>query len=271
MKKQMKVATFLSASMMFIFLSGCGKWRDNRNTTIIKDQNIIEGLFDDMFKIVDQASNSTAGIKTLDDPCIDAITVDTSSSPKVMVIDYGTDDCASNDGRVRKGILTITYTGRYRTPGTIITVSPENFSIDGYAINGSKTIVNEGLNTLGQPYFSVTVSASITAPNNEWAATWNGNRTRTWTEGYNTILNVFDDVYEITGGGTGINRNNVAYTMTIDEPIVAKVGCSWIVQGIMTIDPEEGQNRVIDWGSGECNNGLTVTVGNNDYEVNGGN
>jgi hypothetical protein len=271
MKKQMKVFTFLGIGMMFIVLTGCRKWRDNRDTTIIKDQNVIEGLFDDLFKIVDQASNSTAGIKTLDDPCIDAITVDTSSLPKVMVIDYGNDDCASNDGRVRKGVLTITYTGRYRTPGTIITVSPQNFSIDGYTINGSKTIVNEGLNTLGQPYFSVVVSASITAPNSEWAATWNGNRTRTWTEGYTTILNIFDDVYSITGGGSGINRNNVPYTMNIDEPLVAKVGCPWIVQGVMTIDPEEGQNRVIDWGSGDCNNGLTLTVGNNEYEVNGGN
>ncbi len=271
MKKQIKAAILLSVGMMLIFMSGCRKWRDNRNTTIIKDQNVIEGLFDDMFKIVDQASNSTAGIKTLDDPCINAITVDTSSSPKVIVIDYGTDDCSSNDGRVRKGILTITYSGRYRTPGTIITVSPENFSIDGYSINGSKTIVNEGFNAQGQPIFDITVSASITAPNSEWAATWNGNRTRTWTEGYNTLFNVFDDVYSITGGGNGINRNNVPYTMNIDEPLIAKVGCSWIVQGVMTIDPEEGQNRIIDWGSGECNNGLTVTVGNNDYEVNGGN
>ena len=181
MKTSRFFALFAIMTLFSMSFFSCKKWRDNRDTTIIKDQNVIEGLFDDLFKIVDQASNSTAGIKTLDDPCIDAITVDTASTPKVMVIDYGTDDCASSDGRVRKGILTITYTGRYRTPGTIITVAPENFSIDGYTINGSKTIVNEGLNTQGQPQFSITVSASITAPNNEWAATWNGNRTRTWT------------------------------------------------------------------------------------------
>lgn len=271
MKTTKNIAILAVMTIFSLSIFSCKKWRDNRDTTIIKDQNVIEGLFDDLFKIVDQASNSTAGIKTLDDPCIDAITVDTASTPKVMVIDYGTDDCASSDGRVRKGILTITYTGRYRTPGTIITVAPENFSIDGYTINGSKTIVNEGLNTQGQPHFSINVSASITAPNNEWAATWNGNRTRTWTEGYNTIFNIFDDVYSITGGGTGINRNNVPYTMSIDEPLVAKVGCAWIVQGAMTIDPEQGQNRVINWGSGDCNNGLTLTVGNHEYEVNGGN
>lgn len=271
MKKIKNTIIVLTCAAFITQLSSCTKWKDNRDTTIIKDQNVIEGLFDDMFKIVDQASNATAGIKTLDDPCIDAITVDTAANPKVMVIDYGTDDCASSDGRVRKGVLTITYSGRYRTPGTIITVTPENFSIDGYNINGSKTIVNEGFNTQGQPYFSIIVSASITAPNNEWAATWNGNRIRTWTEGYNTIINIFDDVYSVSGGGTGINRNNVPYTMNIDEPLVAQVGCPWIKQGIMTIDPEEGPNRVINWGSGDCNNGLTLTVGNNEYEINGGN
>jgi hypothetical protein len=59
--------------------------------------------------------------------------------------------------------------------------------------------------------------------------------------------------------------------MNIEEDLIAKVGCAWIVQGVMTLDPEEGATRTVDWGTGECNNGLTVTVGNHTYEVNGGN
>jgi hypothetical protein len=263
-----RVIFILSTTLLFV---SCAKWRDKRDMTTSKDHNQIEGLFDDMFKTVDQISSETQGIKLFDNTCVDNIVIDTNSSPKTIMVDFGQDDCAGNDGRVRKGILYITYTGRYRTEGTVITVNPQNFSIDGYTINGTKTIVNQGLNANSQPTFSVTVEAQITAPNGEWTASWNGTRTRTWTEGYNTPINIWDDVYHITGNGTGVNRNGISYTMNIEEDLVAKVGCAWIVQGVMTLDPEEGATRTVDWGTGECNNGLTVTVGNHTYEVNGGN
>lgn len=266
----MKKILILAISTSVLFAS-CGKWREKRDMTTSKDHNQIEGLLDDMFKTVDQISSETPGIKLFDNTCVDNIVIDTTTSPKSIMVDFGQDDCAGNDGRVRKGILRITYTGRYRTEGTVINVIPENFSIDGYSINGYKTIVNEGLNNQGQPHFSVAVEAQITAPNGEWTASWSGNRIRTWAEGYNTPINIWDDVYHISGSGQGVNRNGVSYDMNIDEDLIAKVGCSWLVQGVMSIQPEEGVNRVIDWGSGECNNGFTVTVGNNEYEVNGGN
>lgn len=266
----MKKILIFSVSAAMLLMS-CGKWREKRDMTTSKDHNQIEGLLDDMFKTVDQISSETPGIKLFDNSCVDNIVIDTTSAIKSIMVDFGQDDCASNDGRVRKGILNITYTGRYRTEGTVITITPENFSIDGYSINGYKTLVNEGLNNDGQPFFTVNVEAQITAPNGEWTASWSGDRIRTWVAGYDTPINIWDDVYHISGSGQGVNRNGVSYVMNIDEDLIAKVGCSWLVQGVMSIQPEEGANRIINWGSGDCNNGFTVTVGNNDYEVNGGN
>lgn len=266
MKKQLIFTVVIA-----LFMASCGKWREKRDMTTSKDHNQVEGLLDDMFKTVDQISSETPGIKLFDNTCVDNIIIDTTASPKTIMVDFGQDDCAGNDGHVRKGILHISYTGRYRTEGTVITVTPENFSIDGYSINGSKTLVNEGLNNAGQPFFTVTVEAQITAPNGEWTASWSGDRIRTWTDGYNTPINIWDDVYHINGSGQGVNRNGVSYEMNIEEDLVAKVGCAWLVQGVISIQPEEGANRSIDWGSGDCNNGFTVSVGNNQYEVNGGN
>jgi len=252
-------------------LPSCGKLKEKKDMTTCKDQNQMESLFDDIYKTVDEVSSSTSGIKTYSNGCIDTIIVDTTVTPKTILIDFGQDDCEGNDGRVRKGMLHVTYTGRYRDEGTVITITPENFSIDSYGIEGTKTIVNNGLNSDGRPYYSVNVNSTITAPNGEWTATCNSARTRTWQEGYSTPINIYDDVYYITGSASGVNRLGINYNMNIDEALVAKVGCSYLVQGVMSLVPEDGPTRVIDWGSGECNNGLTVTVGNQSYEVNGGN
>ena len=261
----------VSMAVLSILITSCGKWRERRDMTTSKDQNQIEGLFDDMYKIVDNAAGSTAGIKLLDMQCVDTLLVDTTANPKTMLIDFGQDDCISADGRIRKGQLYVTFTGRYRTAGTVITITPSNYSVDGYNIIGTKTITNEGLNANNQPYFSVSVEAQVIAPNNEWTTSWSGTRTRVWTEGYNTLLNPYDDVYEITGSGSGINRNGVPFTMTIDEALVAKMDCPWIVQGELTITPDEGSEKIINWGSGECNNGMTVVCNGNMFTINGGN
>jgi hypothetical protein len=76
-----------------------------------------------------------------------------------------------------------------------------------------------------------------------------------------TTTTPWDDAYEITGSASGINRNDVAYTMTITQALRAEIGCPWLVSGIISISPEGGDERVVDFGSGDCNNGFTVTVG----------
>ncbi len=272
MKTQRNHRAFIaSMALLSLLITSCGKWRERRDMTTCKDQNQIEGLFDDMYKIVDNAAGSTAGIKLLDMQCVDTLLIDTTSNPKSMLIDFGQDDCIGSDGRIRKGQLYVTFTGRYRTPGTIITITPSSYSVDGYSIIGTKTITNEGFNINNQPYFTVNVEAQVIAPNNEWTTSWSGARTRVWTAGYNTLLNPYDDVYEITGSGSGINRNGIPFTMTIDEALVAKMDCPWIVQGEMTITPDEGSEKIINWGSGECNNGMTVVVNGNLFTINGGN
>ena len=272
MKTQRNHRAFIaSMALLSLLITSCGKWRERRDMTTCKDQNQIEGLFDDMYKIVDNAAGSTAGIKLLDMQCVDTLLIDTTSNPKSMLIDFGQDDCIGSDGRIRKGQLYVTFTGRYRTPGTIITITPSSYSVDGYSIIGTKTITNEGLNINNQPYFTVNVEAQVIAPNNEWTTSWSGARTRVWTAGYNTLLNPYDDVYEITGSGSGINRNGIPFTMTIDEALVAKMDCPWIVQGEMTVTPDEGSEKIINWGSGECNNGMTVVVNGNQFTINGGN
>jgi hypothetical protein len=240
--------------------------RDTLGSSISTDNNTAENLFSDMFKVVDEVSTNTAGIREDIIGCIDTIIVDTLSNPKTVLIDFGDNNCTGNDGRIRKGILHITYTGRYREPGTVITITPENYTVNGNLIEGQKTIENLGLNANGQLHYSITANGTVTAAGNEWTISWNANRTRTWVEGQSTPT-IWDDVYEITGGGSGVNRNGVPYTTTITQPLRAEIGCAWLVSGSITIQPEDYATRFIDFGDGTCNSSFTVTVNGQEYEL----
>lgn len=260
------------AALICLSIISCRKDRQNKDwdNTSTQDNSLAENYFSDVYKVVDDVSSNTTGIKDITIGCIDTIIVDTTSNPRTILVDFGTDDCTGTDLRVRKGKLHITYTGRYRTQGTVITITPENYTVDGYLIQGTKTITNNGLNANGKPYFTVNVNGSITAPSNAYTVTWNSTRTRTWISGNNTAT-IWDDVYEITGSASGTNRNGSPYSMTIQTPLRAEIGCRWIVSGVINMQPQDGQLRVINFGSGDCNNGFTVTVDGNTSTYFGGN
>jgi hypothetical protein len=255
-----KNSLWLLVAFILITLASCRKDRkESLSNTITVDNSTAENLYSDLFKVVDNVSSTEDGIRENEIGCIDTIIVDTVSVPRSILIDFGNDDCTGEDGRIRKGQILATFTGRYREEGTIITVTPQNYTVNGYSLSGSKTITNLGENSDGHLHYSISVDGSITAPGNSWTSSWESNRTRTWIEGESTAT-IWDDVYEITGSASGVSRNGVNYDIIVTSPLRAEIGCRWIVSGSMTLVPEGYDQRVIDFGNGECNNGFTVTV-----------
>lgn len=242
------------------FMISCKKDRkDTLGNTITLDNSTAENLFSDLFKVVDNVSMNESGIRENEIGCIDSIHVDTTSMPRTVLIDFGTDDCVGIDGRIRKGQVLVSYNGRYRDEGTVITIAPINYLVNGYQLSGTKVVSNLGLNQQGNIAFSIVLNGSITAPGNAWSAQWNSNRVRTWVEGSGT-LSIWDDVYEISGTASGVNRNGLPYDVLITIPLRAAIGCRWLVSGRMILTPDGYDSRTIDFGNGECNNGFSVTV-----------
>ena len=103
------------------------------------------------------------------------------------------------------------------------------------------------------------VNGTVTAPNGSWTSTHSYTRTRTWIEGHNT-LELLDDVYLITGNGSGVNRNEVPYSLLITTPLRVEVGCPWIVSGVLQIIPTSLDVRTVDYGNGACDSQVTVSV-----------
>jgi hypothetical protein len=261
MKKAILLLLFAAAGSTALF-NGCKKEGDNVDSDTIsaQDNATSEDVFNDVFAMMDEAAREQSGIRSggLRTGCA-TVTVDSVSTPKVLTLDFGT-GVTCNDGRTRSGKIIITFTGRYRDAGTVITHSFDNYVVNGNKVEGTKTVTNMGLNAQGNSYFKIEVkNAKITTA--DGVITWESTRERVWTKGSNT-LTILDDEYDVSGTASGKNRNDNTYTIAIENttPLHVKIGCKWIVSGKLAITPEGKPTRTVDYGTGTCDNDATVTI-----------
>lgn len=188
------------------------------------------------------------------------VTPDDGSFPRTVTIDYGPDGCEGPNGRLRQGMIMVSQTAPMYETGATRTITFDNFFVDGVQVQGVKTLVNQSTGNDGNIVLTRTVEdGSLTFPNGN-AATWESAQTLTQIAGGDTPERI-DDVFEITGGSSGVNRNGVAFTVEITEPLIKRRNCPWIVSGVTTITIN-GRTRTFDYGDGECDRIATVTYAN---------
>lgn len=267
------------ALVLPLMIASCKKNDDtDTDTNSARNESTVESYFNELNDITDQVAKTgtASGFRLAEDnatllsSCA-TITFDTSSivsasNPDTMIVDFGT-GCIGGDGRTRAGKIIVSSTGRYFDQGTIITIVPDGYSVNGNAISGSRVVTNTGNNSNGQPTFSVDVNGTVVLANNGGTITWTASRTRTWTEGYTTPLLFADDVISVTGSSNGTKANGTSWTSVINSPLVHKRSCRQIVSGNQTVTPSNRPARTIDFGDGDCDNTATVTINGNTYTI----
>lgn len=255
----------LMAVVMFV-TSACRKNDEDDNTGLYVDHALAETLLGEVKDIADEAweSVSSSGKSSLETEWViigqcATITLDTTVSPKTLTIDFGTVNCLCADGKNRRGVILVSFTGPYRDSGTVITHTFSNYFVDDHQVLGTKTVTNDGTNQNGNISFSIVVAGSIIKANNGGTIIWNSNRTREWIAGSSTP-SWLDDVYLITGSGNGITSSNTSFTVNITNPLRIETGCRYIVSGTLELTPANKQVRIIDYGNGACDNEITVTI-----------
>lgn len=197
-------------------------------------------------------------------PACATVTVDTISIPKSITVDFGSTPCLCDqwDGKYRQGIIKATWTGKRKDPGSVVTITTTDYmrgvaadQMDKYDIN--RTVTNLGFNDAGNLQFHIVSTLNVTFFTGE-TANWNVDKTKEWTEGESTA-DLNDDVFSITGGVTGTNRNGVQVTTTITTPII-KNACEWYVSGVEEIARQNLPTITLDYGNGNCDNVATITV-----------
>ena len=263
----MKNLTLTSISFLLavaLVTTSCRKNDDDANdleTQSSTDSYLMDANINDAIKEVDWAASENSLGKA--GP---TVTFDTISSPKRMVIDYGNGTLCV-DGKLRAGRLLVSFTGRYREAGTVITIAPDSFYQNGNKLEGIKTITNNGRNSRNNLNYTIEVNnAKLTTVDGK-VRSWTSTRNREWIGGENTkIFN--DDVYQITGTANGVSANNVSFTVNILQPLQIDFSCQYrITAGEVEIKPQNKLTRTINYGSDTCVNNYTVKIGNRNFTV----
>ena len=228
---------------------------------------------DDVISIADAAGSTSSG-SYLRTTATTATTIggcatvhnDTSVTPHVLTINFGTTDCTCLDFKNRRGEIIVTYTGHYKDSGSTHTITYNNYFVNDNQVGGSKTITNMGTNTSGQVYYNVTVNDSLTIASDS-VITWVGNRVRTWKDGYSTPERS-DDVYLITGTTTLKRANGHTFTFDITTALQVALDCPYIEAGIVNITGSSiAGTYTLNYGSGDCDDEAQLTIGSVTYNI----
>ncbi len=276
-----KILAVTLLATLVISLGSCRKRRLNRDTTTAIDVSMIEGGFNDVQKVSEDAmkeenleGKSESGFKDIygdPDVTVSPAWPDTTW-PKTITIDFG---AGTTDwlGRTRKGVITITATGKYRDSAAVFTIVPSSYFVEDYKIEGTKTITNNGRNGAGNLNYTIDIdNGKITTPDGE-IATWESLRNREWILGESTTFisdgwsGITDDTYSITGSASGVNRLGRDFVVTITSPLIVALDCKWVKQGTLELVPEDLDTRTVDYGSGACDNDATVEINGRTYDV----
>ncbi|MCB0395502.1 MAG: hypothetical protein KDD36_02535 [Flavobacteriales bacterium] len=264
-----KSLLLMAAALGMAFVS-CKKERDN-DYSAANDNALAERSFSDIESISDQAAdgNLTSYKDGLDQSIMGkcaTITHDTTTTPRSLVVDFGTVNCLCNDGRNRRGKIRVSYNGMYRDPGSTHSITPEDYYVNDYKIEGLKSVTNMGYNSSNHLYYNITVDGTVTAPDGK-SATWKSDRVREWVEGESTLINWLDDVYLITGTASGTGANGNGYNAAVKTPLRVELSCRWITSGSFELTPDGKDPITGDYGNGNCDNQATVVFRGKTYNV----
>jgi hypothetical protein len=117
------------------------------------------------------------------------------------------------------------------------------------------------------------VALTISFPNGE-SMVYNGERTRLWLEGVRDG-DPSNNVFQTTGTIEGIGSNGRTFSHKIVEPIISDWSCAAAgsfarVSGLVEIEKLNGfvsRKRSVNYGDGECDKKITITIGDRTFEI----
>lgn len=267
-----------------LLFSSCKRAQLNRDTTSAEDNALAQTLWDDVGNQVESSATHAEydSTQTRSWGACATLTLDTTPGvfPMTITLDFGEENCEGADGRMRRGKLIYTLSNTYRNEGTSMTVTTDDYFVNDYKVEGTRTVVNKGKNTNDQWVFQITVEDGlIITPENE-NISWISERTRTWIEGSETglftpdgnggflgIEGILDDAYDVSGTAQGTDRDGRSFSVATTNPLRVRINCRWITMGTLELEPEDLEKRIVDYGADECDRQADVTIDGNTYSI----
>jgi hypothetical protein len=265
------VTIFFIVLPALLFLSSCGS-DNNINVVAEIDGTIAEQYFDDIHTYVEQAylyvedSALTVNEDTVMFLRCWQVSLADTGTEHYMLINFGLDNCRCSDGRLRRGTIVVSYTGDFNAVGTEKNVTFDSFYVNDYKIEGSQKVTNMGVVDGYLTYQNSVTDGHIVKPGNAGTFVYNMQRTCTMLSG-DTTRTLVDDVYDITGSGTGTSVDGVSFTTEIVTPLRKELRYKYIVSGIINIQPDGQSLRVLNFGDGSYDNVANIFIGDERYSI----
>lgn len=188
--------------------------------------------------------------------------------PIKITLDFGSTGCVGRDGRTRKGKIITVYTGPLFIPGNSTTTTFEGYVVNDISVEGTHKISNNSTQST-KIYNVQVVGAKLSKPNGNFSQ-WNSEKTISQVEGLGTPLFPLDDVFKVEGGANGAVKKAdkfFQWSTIIQEPLVKKFACRWIVKGVVVMRKSNAPVAELNYGNGACDNKATITVNGQSREI----
>jgi hypothetical protein len=284
----LKISTALVISGV-IFVTACKK--DNNSSaggttnnsgaqTMTSNGATSDGAYDDVMNVAIQAGNDksidaimtqqksgiqTNGVRSLNGIngyyCANLTLLSNAGNfPDTLIVDFGA-GCTSGDNIARSGSITYIFSGKLSTPGTTISATFNNYTVAGYHLGGTYSLLNS---TTGSSLSltSTVTAGTITYPNDS-SYSFSGTKTVTVASGSLTDISTF--IFNVTGGYTISNTNTgESLAVTVTTPLEKKESCKYVDAGVAAFVYTKGSLTVggtLNYGDGTCDNSAVVTIG----------
>jgi len=266
MKKLEKLFVLMTVISIVTMLGSCNRDEDEVQNFVAKTEiadylNLVDAF---SFETEEEITNTDDGLKSAELVSCLTVTIHENENgefwPRSWTLDYGTENCTCLLGNTKRGKINVKISDWWRNEGSLKEITFEDFYMNDNKMEGIKTILNTGLNENGNLTFTKKVSDAKITNTDGLTITWSCEKQSEQIEGGATTL-FADNVWAVTGAGSGINLDEKAFTMKITSALIYKTGCFYPVSGTVEIETEGESVKTIDYGTGDCDNKANVTVG----------
>jgi hypothetical protein len=208
-----------------------------------------------------QATSKASYISDYLPDCVTITTVVTSTS-KEKTIDFG-EGCELPNGNLLSGKIILSYLKDMEVATKMLSLSLENFTFNGVSVEGNASVQRMRSNDNGIPQSDAVASFTGEWPDGS-SASFTGNRTREWIEGFGSGF-WGDNVFLISGKGTYKGKLDNVYVKETISPLRRELSCRFIVSGILEISKNE-TTVSLDFGDGSCDSKGILTYPNGESE-----
>lgn len=227
-------------------------------------------------------------------PCVTVTGIGT----KTITVDFGQSGCIGADGRARTGKLIYDFSASsptasvyYRNPGFAMTVTSQNYIVDGHQVSIINKSVrnttpsnipltpNPGINLT----WSVTANVNIIKANNAGTISWSCTRTKELVntadtscyKGQGTHIRWSKAIVKLNGTSGGVNAKAENFT-SVATDLVRDFTCAPdpfkpkrhpFVSGTISYSPGTRPTRLVDFGNGNCDMNATVAINSNTFSI----